>query len=48
MRALSGRTFYFRSASCLAKVDADSESFAMRASAGASAMNNDHRQHHGR
>jgi hypothetical protein len=48
MRMLSGRTFCFCSASRLAKLDADPECFAMRASAGASAMNNDRRQHHGR
>ena len=48
MRTGGDRTFYFCSADCLAKFDADPEGMASRAPAWASGAEHGHHHHHGR
>ena len=48
MRTVGDRTFYFCSADCLAKFDADPEGMASRAPAQASRAEHGHHHHHGR
>jgi Cu+-exporting ATPase len=47
MRTVGDRTFYFCSADCLAKFDADPEGMASRAPAEPSRAEHGHHQHHG-
>jgi Cu+-exporting ATPase len=47
IRTVRDRTFYFCSADCLAKFDADPEGMASRAPAEASRAEHGHHQHHG-